>query len=196
MTFCSTLLHFGGFWLPERLINLHLCTELTVPKLSFHYSVVSHKLESVSAREHRFNLVVVDRSTETFLRVHLAFDRSNMNCAINWATRNRCLLLSCLANTFVLCVFGVLASISFQFMLRIPLQQTPRLCSFTTTFNSALRMEEKAFILPTLSWSFYCVVWPMCQNVHTAVLLKFLYVNKIKSTPNMSRKGNKQCLLE
>lgn len=159
-----------------------------MPKLSFHYSVFSHKLGSVSAREHRFNLVLVDRSIETCLRLHLAFDRSNINCAINWGTRNRGLLLSCLANTFVLCVFGVSANISFQFMLRIPLQQTPRLF-FYNQFQFSFENGEKELILPTLSGSFYCVVWPMCQNVHTAVLLKFLYVNKIKSTPNMSRKG-------
>lgn len=111
MTFCSTLFHFGGFWLPERLINLHLCNELTAHKLFFHYSAFYHKLQLVSTREHRFNLVLVDRSIETFLRLHLAFDHSRINCAINWGTRNRGLLLSCLANTFVLCVFGVWANI-------------------------------------------------------------------------------------
>lgn len=65
-------------------------------------------------REHRFNLVLVDRSIETLLRLHLAFDHSSINCAINWGTRNRGLLLSCLANTFVLCVFGVSANISLS----------------------------------------------------------------------------------
>lgn len=86
-------------------------------KVSFHYSAFSHNLQTVSAREHRFNLVLVDRSIETSLRLHLAFDHSSINCAINWGTRNRGLLLSCLANTFVLCVFGVSANISLSSFL-------------------------------------------------------------------------------
>lgn len=79
-----------------------------------NFPAFSHKLHPVSAREHRLNFVMLDRSMAALLRPHLAFDHSSINCAINWGARNRGLLLRCLANTFVLHVFGASANISVR----------------------------------------------------------------------------------
>lgn len=164
-------------------------------KVSFHYSAFSHNLQTVSAREHRFNLVLVDRSIETSLRLHLAFDHSSINCAINWGTRNRGLLLSCLANTFVLCVFGVSANISLSSFLEFLCSKLQDSVLSQPIPIQLLEWGGEELILPTLTWSFYCVFRPMCQNMHTAVLFEFLCVSMIKSRPNMSREAKKQCLL-
>lgn len=146
---------FWCFWLPERLINLHLCTELTGKK---NFPAFSHQFQPVSAREHRFNFVMVDRSMAALWRLHLAWDHSSVNCAINWGVRNRGLLLSCSANTFVLHVFGVSANTSAPLHTSTSSAAKPKTPFPHKQFQFLGR--GKVLMFKTLARAFYCVFGP------------------------------------
>lgn len=144
---------------------------------SISFSTFSRKLLSTSASDCRFDFIMANRTVAAWLHTYLACDHSKVNCAINWDTRLRGLLLICLHNTFVLCVhqpvFDWVHSLNSSaveskliFLWQLNLQTNCRLYTDLhrqSNYVAQFQREEKR-------WFYLCSQWVYCWCISNNLL--------------------------